>query len=59
MMKRILFSVAAMASAIMPIAAHAAPAATPKQSVCERVIVVLEDGSEVEGMLCYMVGSRT
>lgn len=58
-MKRVLFSAATLISAIMPIAAHAAPVTSPTQSVCERVIVVLEDGSEVEGMLCYMVGGRT
>jgi hypothetical protein len=63
-MKRVLISAATLFFAIMPIAVHAAPVSTasitaPKQAVCEKVIVVLEDGSAVEGMLCYMVGGRT
>lgn len=59
-MKRILFSAAML---LLPIAAHAAPVTAapvtaPKQAICETVIVILEDGSAVEGTLCYTVSGR-
>lgn len=58
-MKAFILSAAVLVSASMPVAAGAAPVVQSKQSVCERVIVVLEDGTQVPGMLCYMNGGRT
>ena len=62
-MKRVLVSAAALFSATMPVAAHAAPleaeavTAAPKQAVCVPVIVDTPEGP-VEGILCFPQGGR-
>ncbi|MGA9582186.1 MAG: hypothetical protein WBR13_09480 [Allosphingosinicella sp.] len=58
-MKRVLISSAALFAATLPFAAHSAPVTTvSKQAVCVPAIVTLEDGTQVEGAICYPQGGR-